>query len=229
METLANGYTLDIPQGSFPLSTDSVLLADFTKLPKNARVLDLGSGAGTLGLFLCAKDSSCRVTGLELSDDAHQAALKNISANNLEERMESICRDIRDFSQAQVPGCFDVCVSNPPYFAGGPVSKETPNARREDTCNIRDLFAAASYALRYGGDFFLVHKPDRLAELCATGSKFQLEAKRLRLIRHRVGGDVSLVLLQFRKGGKPGLIWEECCLFDENGSPTAERQRIYHL
>ena len=229
METLANGYTLDIPQGVFPLSTDSVLLADFTKLPKNARVLDLGSGAGTLGLFLCAKEPSCRVTGVELSNNAHQSALKNISVNGLEERMESICQDIRDLSQAQKPGQFDVCVSNPPYFTGGPVSKETPNARREDTCSIRDLFAAASYALRYGGDLFLVHKPDRLAELCATGSNVQLEAKRLRLIRHRVGSEVSLVLLQFRKGGKPGLIWEECSLFDKNGAPTDEYQRIYHL
>lgn len=229
MEKLANGYTLEIPQGVFPLSTDSVLLANFTKLPKNARVLDLGSGGGTLGLFLCAKDPSCRVTGVELSEAAHQAALKNISANCLEGRIESICRDIRDLSQRQAPGQFDVCVSNPPYFTGGPVSQEMPNARREDTCNIRDLFAAASFALRYGGDFFLVHKPDRLAELCACGSKAQLEAKRLRLIRHRVGGEVSLVLLQFRKGGKPGLHWEECCLFDENGAPTAQYREIYHL
>ena len=229
METLANGYTLELPKGVFPLSTDSVLLADFAKLPKNACVLDLCSGGGTLGLFLCAKEPSCHITGMELSEDAHQAARKNISVNRLEERMESICADIRDISKAHTPGRFDVCISNPPYFSGGPVSKETPNARRIDTCSSQDLFAAASYALRYGGDFFLVHKPEHLAELCAQGSKVQLEAKRLRLIRHRVGSEVSLVLLQFRKGGKPGLIWEECCLFDENGAPTPEHQRIYHL
>ncbi|MBR2072149.1 MAG: hypothetical protein IJ976_00625, partial [Alistipes sp.] len=39
--------------GSKPLL--SALLAHFVTLPKNARVLDLGSGCGTLGLMLCAK------------------------------------------------------------------------------------------------------------------------------------------------------------------------------
>ena len=55
METLLNGFTLDIPQGCFPLSTDSMVLSWFARLPKNARVLDLGSGCGTLGLLLCAR------------------------------------------------------------------------------------------------------------------------------------------------------------------------------
>ena len=54
METLLNGFTLDIPRGCFPLSTDSMVLSWFARLPKNARVLDLGSGCGTLGVLLCA-------------------------------------------------------------------------------------------------------------------------------------------------------------------------------
>ena len=56
MEYLPNGLTLNLPQGTFPLSTDSMLLAHFATLPRNAKVLDLGAGAGTLGLLLCAKD-----------------------------------------------------------------------------------------------------------------------------------------------------------------------------
>ena len=51
MEYLPNGFSLEIPQGCFPLSTDSMVLAHFVRLPRNARVLDLGSGCGTLGLF----------------------------------------------------------------------------------------------------------------------------------------------------------------------------------
>ncbi len=229
METLANGYTLKLPQGVFPLSTDSVLLADFAKLPKNARVLDLGSGGGTLGLFLCAGDPLCHVTGIELTENAHRAAVENIASNSLEGRMASICSDLRHFSQYLQPGSFDVCISNPPYFTGGPVSKDTPNARRVDTCSTQELFAAAGQALRYGGDFFLVHKPERLAELCACASQVKLEPKRMRLIRHRVGGEVTLILLQCRKGGKPGLLWEECCLFDAKDNPTPEYQKIYRL
>ena len=54
MEQLPNEFTLNLPEGAFPLSTDSMVLSHFVRLPKNARVLDLGSGCGTLGLLLCA-------------------------------------------------------------------------------------------------------------------------------------------------------------------------------
>ena len=78
MEQLHNGCVLETVSGTFPLSTDSMLLAHFAKLPKNAQVLDLGSGCGTLGLLLCSRDSGCRITGVELSEEAHAAALDNI-------------------------------------------------------------------------------------------------------------------------------------------------------
>ena len=63
MEQLQNGFTLELCPGAFPFSTDSVALAGFVRLPPNATVLDLGSGCGTLGLMLCAKDAGCTVTG----------------------------------------------------------------------------------------------------------------------------------------------------------------------
>ena len=229
MEQLTNGYLLDIPPGTFPLSTDSILLQDFVRLPRSARVLDLGSGCGTLGLLLCARDESCHITGIELDDTAHRAALENIRRNDLASRMQSICADLRRLSGGISPGSFHCCVSNPPYFTGGLVSKTTPLARQDNCCSMDDLFREAAYAIKFGGDFFLVHKPERLAELICFGQTYGLEAKRLRLIRHRPDGPVSLILVQFRKGGKPGLVWEEETLFDSQGLPTLYYRTLYHL
>ncbi len=229
MEFLPNGYTLHIPEGCFPLSTDSMSLSHFVKLPKNARVLDLGSGCGTLGLLLCAKDQSCAVTGIELEETAHLAALENIRRNRLDARMKSICQDLRSVSERFSPGDFSVCVSNPPYFSGGAASLSLPLARREDTCSAEDLMSAAAWALKYGGDFFLVHRPERLGELIARASEKGLEAKRLCLLRHKAGSPVSLILLQLRKGAKPGLMWEELTLHDPDGTPTPAYREIYHL
>ena len=229
MEQLPNGYRLTVPEGAFPLSTDSMALSHFVKLPKQARVLDLGSGCGTLGLLLCANDPHCRVTGIELDERAHTAALENIRENGLTGRMESICADLRTLSSLLPPGCMDVCVSNPPYFSGGPESRRTPTARREDCCSPTELFAAAAGALKYGGDFYIVHRPERLAELIARGSEAGLEAKRLCLLRHREGGPVTLILISFRKGGKPGLIWEEAALFDTDQCPTPYYRAVYHI
>ena len=224
MELISNGYTLDLT-GGFPLSTDSMVLADFVRLPKNARVLDLGSGCGTLGLLLCARERSCTVTGVELEESAHAAALENIRRNGLEGRLSSICADLRSMP----PDSFHVCVSNPPYFSGGERHSRTPTARSEDTCTPAELFAAAARSLRFGGDFCLVHKPERLAELCHEASAAGLEPKRLRLVRHRPGAPISLILLSCRRGGKPGLQIDELTLYHPDGTPTDDCRRIYHL
>ena len=228
MEYLPNGYTLSLCDGGFPLSTDSMCLAHFAKLPKHARVLDLGAGCGTLGLLLCSRDNTCTVTGLELSENAHREALENIRRNGLESRMESLCTDLRSVSEKFSPGSFDVCISNPPYFTGGPASHTTPLARRDDFCSIPELMRSAAHALKFGGDFFLVHKPDRLAELISAATARNLEAKRLCLVRHREGGPVALILLAFRKGAKPGLLWEEISLHHADGIPTEVYNKIYH-
>ena len=228
MEYLPNGFTLELAQGAFPLSTDSMALSHFVKLGKHARVLDLGSGCGTLGLLLCAKHGQCTVTGIEIDRTAHQIALENIRRNALEDRMTSICADLRGVSGIFSPGSFTCCVSNPPYFSGGPASRAVPHARREDLCPLPELFGAASWALKYGGNFFLVHRPERLGELIVQGSQAGLETKRLCLLRHRAGGPVSLILLHLRKGAKPGLTWEELALYDPEGFPTPAFLEIYH-
>lgn len=229
MEYLPGGYTLNLAEGCFPLSTDSVVLSHFTRLPRNARVLDLGAGCGTLGLLLCAKDPNCQVTGIELDPIAHQAALDNIRRNDAAHRMQSICGDLRMVSELLPAEQFDCVISNPPYFSGGPASKTLATARRDDNCSCAELFKSASRMTKYGGDFYVVHRPERMAELIARGSENSLEAKRLLLLRHKEGGSINLVLLQFRKGGKPGLIWEEASLYDKNDDPTAFFRSVYHL
>ena len=93
MERLHNGFTLSLCEGTFPLSTDSIALSGFVRLPRQAKVLDLGSGCGTLGMLLCASDPSCAVTGVEIDEKAHLTALENVELAN------QICRDPLDAEQ----------------------------------------------------------------------------------------------------------------------------------
>ncbi len=228
MEQLHGGFTLELCQGAFPLSTDSMVLADFVRVPKGSRVLDLGSGCATLGLLLCAKQDACTVVGMELDPAAHAMALDNIRRNHLEHRLFNLCADVREIVSQFPPGQFSLCVSNPPYFSAGFASQSYPQARQTQTLSLPELFAAAAHGLQYGGDFYLVHKPEQLACLFVQACAHGLEPKRLRLLRHRSDGPVSLVLLQCRKGGKSGLAWEELALFDSTGVPTQDYRRIYH-
>ena len=229
MEYLPGGFTLELAQGCFPFSTDSAVLAHFAHLPRNANILDLGAGGGTLGLLLCAKDESCRVTGMELDPVAHSCALENIQRNGVQDRMESICADLRTVPSRFASGSFSCVVSNPPYFSGGPASRTLPNARREDCCTAADLIRSAAWALKYGGDFFLVHRPERLAELISLAAANGLEAKRLGLMRHKENGPITLIFLQFRKGGKPGLVFEEFFLYNADNTPSDTHRKIYHI
>lgn len=229
MEQLHNGYTLELSEGAFPLSTDSVALSGFVKLSKNANVLDLGSGCGTLGLLLCSRWDDCCVTGIELDEQAHQMALQNARNNRIEHRLNSICADVGHIHTFVKAGTYSSCVSNPPYFSGGPVSQATPLARSEQTLDPEVLFRAAAWALKFGGDFYLVHRPERFGELCRIAGTYKLEAKRLCLLRHQSDGPVALILLQFRKGAKPGLTWEEASLHDPSGIPTPYYRELYHL
>ena len=229
METLHNGFTLSLSEGAFPLSTDSIALGGFVVLKKDARVLDLGSGCGTLGLLLCSKNQTCRVTGIELDQKAHEMALCNAKANGIDTRLTSICADVNSLSNEITAGSFDCCVSNPPYFSAGPQSQKTPLARRDDRLPMDALFRAAARALRYGGDFYLVHRPELLAQICALGSSNALEPKKLCLLRHKEGGPVSLILVHMKKGGKPGLTWQEEALHHPDGSITPYYRELYHI
>ena len=229
MEQLSGGYTLEISPGAFPLGTDSIVLSGFAKPPRNAKILDLGSGCGTLGLLLCARHPGCKVTGVELDPQAHATALENIRRNHLAARMESICADLKQIPAFMTPGSFSFCITNPPYFAAGPASKAVPLARREDGCDLKSLLHSAAWALKYGGDLCMVYRPERLAELFSLASQARLEPKRLCLVRHKPADPVSLVLVQCRKGAKPGLIWEELHLYETDGSPSGAYRTLYNL
>ena len=233
VEELWGGIRMQYSAGQFQLSTDSMVLADFCTLPPRSAVCDLGCGCGSLSLLLCGKYPQARLTGMELQEEAAAFAQENAVQNGLSDRLRILCGDLREHRTLLPHSSFDAVVSNPPYYpAGSGGVSDSPAlaaARTELFCTLDDLCACAAYALRFGGEFFLVHKPERLGELCALGAEFDLIPKVLRLVRHTSGGSVSLLLLQMRKGAKQGLIFQEEALRDPEGHPTADYRRIYHL
>ena len=76
--------------------------------------------------------------------------------------------------------------------------------------------------------FCHVHNPERLTDLLCALRGDGLEPKRLRLVSLRPERAPSLLLLEARRGGKPGLAVEEPLILENpDGSPTAELNRIY--
>ena len=216
-----------------PLCTDSILLADFVRPERAARGVDLGCGSGILALLLLHRARALRMTGLELLPEAAELARENLARNGLEKRSEILCGDIRAHRALFPAGGFDLAVANPPYFPveRGALSPDPDRAaaRGELTCSLEERCAAAQWLLRTGGSFCLVHKPERLAEVFVSMSGHGLEPKRLRLVCPREGTAPSLVLIEGRRGGKPGLrIEPPLVLTDPEGAESGEIKRIYH-
>ena len=120
---------------------------------------------------------------------------------------------------------------NPPYFAegSGRASESMAVARSEAVCTLADAVTAAAWCLRTGGAFCLVHRPERLAELLSLMGGAGLEPKRLRLVQHRLEKQPSLVLVEGRKGARPGLeVLPTLILTGPDGQDSAEVRRIYH-
>ena len=225
------GWTFCFGDGAFEPSTDSFLLGSFPPLRRSWRVCDLGAGTGLLGLLLLAREPSLTVTGLELSPAACALAERTAAANGLTGRLVTLPCDLRERQQLPQAGTFDLAVSNPPYFpAGGGKTAlgSRGDARSELTCTMAQLCGAASYLLRSGGQFCLVYRPERLAELLETLRRYRLEPKVLRFVQKNGVSAPSLVLLACRKDGRTGLtVQPPLLLQNADGTETEELRRIY--
>jgi len=226
------GYRFVYDDELFRPGTDSFLLSSLPRLKPETRVCDLGSGTGLLGLLLLQRQNMLRVTGVEIQERAVQLAEKAAEENGLAGRLSFLHCDLRTVREVLPTGSFDLVISNPPYYPqnSGHLAADGAlrSARAEVDCSLEDICAAAAYLLRWGGSFCLVQKPERLADLLCALRAAALEPKRLRFVCPRSDTAPSLVLLESRRGGKPGLTVEApLILQNADGSPTAEVDAIY--
>ena len=212
-----------------------MLLADFARgSGRIRRVADLGCGAGVLTVLLLQKFPAATAFGIEIQPEAANACRENLALNELTDRAEIRCGDLREKADLPEAGSFDLVVSNPPYFAAGrgyaAPEEHRAAARDERFCTLEDLCRAAAYLCRWGGSFAVVHRPERLSELLCAMTAHGIEPKRLRLVSPRSDRAPSLVLVEGRRGGNPGLTIEPpLVLQDDTGADSHEIQRIYHM
>ena len=233
-EYLQNDLILLQAERLFPLGTDAMVLADFAQAPRGAAVCDLCAGGGAVGLLMMAADPTLRVTAVELQAPACALMEQTREKNGLAGRFTVLQGDIREIRALLPQGSFRHVVCNPPYDPAGsgaePEDEAQAIARTERFCSFEDVCRAARWLLPTGGSLWLVHRPERLAELCCELRAAGLEPKRLRAVCPRPGSAPSLLLLRAVRGGKPGLDWQApLTLADETGQPTEEYRRIYHM
>ncbi len=112
IEESFDGIRYRITPNSFFQSNSEVALAMYRRIREEAegKVLDLCAGVGSISLFVAGKAES--VTGVEMNQEAVDAASANKQAN-LIENAEFICTDVKDFLKNSGPG-YDTIILDPP-------------------------------------------------------------------------------------------------------------------
>lgn len=208
-----NGYRIIQDPERFCFGMDAVLLSGFARVKDGASVLDLGTGTGIIPILLEAKTGAAHLTGLEIQPDSADMARRSVALNGLETKIDIVTGDIKEAGSLFDAASFDVITCNPPYMIGqhGITNPQDAKAiaRHEILCTLEDVISQTARLLKPGGNFYLVHRPFRLAEIMVLLSKYKLEPKRMQLVYPYVDKEPNMVLLEANRGGRPRMTVEK--------------------
>jgi tRNA1Val (adenine37-N6)-methyltransferase len=172
--------TLDAISGHFRIfqlrdghrfSTDDVLTAWYgtSWAPTASRVLDLGSGIGSVGMIAAWRLPGARVVTIEAQEESVRLARKSAIYNGLQSRYDIRHSDFRSAGALVAGETFDLVLGSPPYFPPGTgVEGDHPQkvaCRFELRGGIADYARVAACHLAPGGVFACVFPEDQRARL----------------------------------------------------------------
>lgn len=226
------GLKLIQKKDGFKFGIDAVLLSDFANVKTKHRVMDLCTGTGIVPFLIYGKYNPQNVWGLEIQEDMIDMAKRSAKLNSLEEKLSFINEDLKNIEFLKTIEKFDVVTVNPPYKLNSS-GILNPNdklaiARHEVLCNLEDVISAARILLKDNGRLFMVHRPERLADIFMLMRKYKIEPKRVKMIHPKIEKAPNIVLVEGQRDGGAYLKWEPpLYVYDENGKYTKEIDSIY--
>ncbi len=226
------GLKLIQKQQGFRFGVDAVLLSDFANIKNKHRVVDLCTGTGIIPFLAYGKYNPKEVIGLEIQDDMVEMANRSSELNDITDIVKFVHGDLKDKKLIDSLGKFDVVTVNPPYKLNnaGIVNQndKLAIARHEVMCTLEDVIIASRRLLKDNGRMFIVHRPERLADIFGLMRKYKIEPKRVRMVQPNTKKAPNIVLVEGQRDGGAFLKWEETLyVYDDNGNYSEEIDRIY--
>lgn len=215
------------PRDGYRAAIDPVLLAAAVLAAAGEHVADLGCGVGAALLCLAARYPEVSVTGVERDPGLAALARENLALNGVAGRAAIVEGSVAD----PIPGTpFDRVMMNPPFLPPGrgrasaqPIKAA---ANVEDGLDLAGWVAAAARALKPRGWLTLIHRADRVDEICAA---LQPGFGSLTLfpLWPRAGEPARRVLVQGRRGGRsPAVLAAGLVLHEADGGYTPAAQAV---
>ena len=218
----------------FCFGIDSVLLSDFAKnIKKNSLVLDLGTGTGIIPILLCGKTELKKIIGVEIQEEVSDMAKRSALLNNLQDKFQVFNENILNLNKIYDNQTFDVIVTNPPYKKKdtGIINEDERKiiSRHEITANLEDFIKVSKDLLKDKGEFYMVHRPERLVDIFSLLRKYKIEPKELRFVYSNINKPPKLVLVKGIKNSKSFLkVDKNLYIYDDKGNYTNEILKIYN-
>jgi tRNA1Val (adenine37-N6)-methyltransferase len=196
------GESFDAVSGHFRLfqleaghrfSTDDLLTAWYgtTWAPSAGRVLDLGSGIGSVATIAAWRLPGARLVTVEAQDESVRLARKSASYNGLADRVDIRLGDFREPGVLAAVERFDLVLGSPPYFPPGTgVEGDHPQkvaCRFELRGDIGDYCAVAARHLAAGGFFACVFPEEQRARVVGAARQADLAIVRSRPVVFKEG------------------------------------------
>jgi tRNA1Val (adenine37-N6)-methyltransferase len=191
----------------YRFTSDSVLLSKFATPKKGDIVADFCAGSGIVAYHFYALNRGqfpdMPFTLFEMQESLHNLSKKTAVLNGFD-NFSFVCGKLQDIEEKHREK-FSLVLCNPPYERGGLENDDYQKAvcRKEITLNLEDVAKAAAFALKFGGRLCMLHRADRIAEVCYTLKKYNLEVKKMQFVAGRSLTKPYLVMVEAVKGGKP--------------------------
>ena len=226
------GLKLIQKANAFRFGVDAVLLSDFANVKNNSRVIDLCTGTGIVPFLIYGKYNVKEVIGVEIQEEMVEMANRSSVLNNTEEVVKFICRDLKDIDFLKKMHRFDVLTVNPPYKLNNSgilnPSDKVAIARHEIMCNLEDVIKASRTLLKDNGRMYMVHRPERLADIITLMRKYKIEPKRIRMVHPNTKKAPNIVLVEGQRDGGSFLKWEPpLYVYNDEGGYSDELNEIY--
>ena len=188
-------------RSAMKVNTDGVLLgAAMTILPADRRLLDIGTGTGTIALMAAQRalgipgqalademrsGDDLMIDAIDIDEPSASEAAANFGESPWAEHLRAHNLSLQDFADSE-PCKYDLIFSNPPYFEDSCIAPDERKSTARHTSvgfSYRDIFEFASERLAENGRVSLVLPADQEAALCRYARMCGLHLFRIMRIR----------------------------------------------
>ncbi len=225
-DTFFNGRVrVNQDRSGYRFSIDAVLLAYYARPRPDDKIIDLGTGCGIIPVILAHRHPGITLYGIEVQKTLAEIASLNAKENRMSDRITIIEKDLKLLESQMVSGPVDLVVSNPPYrrVRSGRINFDPQRAiaRHEITATLLDVVQAAHRVLRNSGRLVMIFPAERIIDLIFQMRSSSIEPKHLQMVYSEITMGATLVLIEGRKGGRPGMkVDPPLTIYHQDGSYT---------